>query len=122
MDPESLTLGDVQAIIQRLNGKPTPTSSASIPHPYQVGQPYFIRTVTYFNAGILKAVYAQELVLTQACWVPDTGRLSEQWAKSPEDIFAEVELWPKDAEVIIGRGSVVDALISPSLPYNTKKL
>ena len=42
-------------------------------HPYQVGKPYFIRSVTMYYTGMLVAVTPQELVLDQAAWISHTG-------------------------------------------------
>lgn len=42
--------------------------------PYQIGQAYFIRTVTMYYTGKLTAVFKNELVLETAAWIADTGR------------------------------------------------
>lgn len=65
-------------------------------HPYQIDKAYFIRTVTRYYIGKLVAVYPQELVFEQAVWVADTGRFHQA-----------VPI----GQVLIGRGSIVDASI-----------
>jgi hypothetical protein len=45
--------------------------------PFKVGEKYFIRTVTYFLTGQVKAVVGQFLVLDQGAWIADTGRFNE---------------------------------------------
>ena len=75
--------------------------------PYQVGQTYFIRTVTMYYIGKLVAVYPQELVLEQAVWIADTGRFHQAVTKGE---LCEVEPFGI-GQVIIGRGSLIDASI-----------
>jgi hypothetical protein len=74
-------------------------------HPYKIGENYFIRTVTFHYTGKLTAVYAQELVLEDAAWIADDGRFADSLDKGS---FNEVEPYPV-GQVIIGRGSVIDA-------------
>ena len=72
---------------------------------YQLGEPYLIRTVTMIYTGRLIKSSDTELVLTEACWIPDTGR----WQQACQNgSFDEVEPYPKDAELIINRGAVLD--------------
>lgn len=73
-------------------------------HPYTTGKNYLIRTVTHYYTGTLVGVYKDELVLKDAAWIADTGRFNEALAKGT---LSEVE--PIPHEVIIGRGSIVDA-------------
>lgn len=74
---------------------------------WQIGKIYLIRTVTMINTGILVKVTSQELVLKDATWIADTSRFSDALTSCK---FNEVEPFPDDAEVIIGRGSVIDAV------------
>jgi hypothetical protein len=86
-------------------------------HPYKIGTNYMIRTVTHYCLGELGAVYEQELVLTSASWIADTGRFSSALSTG---VLNEVEPFP-DGCVVIGRGSIVDACEwSHSLPRNVK--
>lgn len=86
-------------------------------HPYNVGAPYFIRTVTHHHTGILSAVYQHELVLEKAAWIPDDGRFSDA-LKSCE--FNQVEPFPDGSKVIIGRASIIDAVEIQSVPTSQK--
>lgn len=94
---DDLTLGQIK---QLQNLKP-----GSDAHPWDIGDSYLIRTVTMTLSGKLKAVYQQELVLSDAAWIADTGRFSE--ALEDQDKFNEVEPFKND--VIVGRGGIVDA-------------
>lgn len=86
--------------------------------PFKVGKNYFIRTVTMIVTGKLKAVYDNELVLTEASWIADTGRYTQAVASGD---FDEVEPYPDKAELIVGRGSIIDALaVSWKLPREQK--
>lgn len=84
---------------------------------WEIGKNYFIRTVTHHLTGKLVAVEATELLLEQACWIADDGRLSDA-LKNEE--FNEVEPFPPKAKVIVGRGSVIDAVPINRLPSERK--
>ena len=45
--------------------------------PFEVGEKYLIRTVTFTLTGQVKSKTSQFLVLEQADWIADTGRFSE---------------------------------------------
>lgn len=74
--------------------------------PYKVGQNYFIRTATMILTGKLIDYTEQELVLEQAAWIADTGRFSNALQTGE---FSEVEPYPDDIKVFVGRAAVVDA-------------
>lgn len=87
------------------------------PHPFKVGKNYLIRTVTMIDVGKLEAVYDQELVLSSAAWIAETDRWADclKYGK-----LKEVEPFP-DGEVIVGRGSIIDAVIwTNKLPREQK--
>lgn len=87
-------------------------------HPYQIGKNYFIRTVTYHYTGKLLAVYAQELLLGDAAWIADDGRFAGAVSIGS---FNEVEPYPEGTDVVIGRGSILDAAVIPfALPRAQK--
>ena len=54
--------------------------------------------------GKLKKVTDKELVLSEACWVADTGRFNEALEKGT---LKEVEMFQRD--VIVSRGGIIDA-------------
>lgn len=82
--------------------------------PYVIGENYFIRTVTYHFTGKLKAVYENEIVITDAAWIADSGRFQQA---IEEGSYVEVEPYPDGREVIINRGSITDAVtITHPLP------
>jgi len=112
MNINELTIGEAKELAamfqqQSPNGKP---------HPWKVGKAYLIRTVTMALTGNLKAVHDQELVLTDAAWIADTGRFADAVSKAE---FGEVEPFP-DGDVIVGRGSVIDATIINKVPRSQK--
>ena len=92
-------------------------SEASPAHPYQVGEAYFIRTVTHHYAGRLTDVTATELVLRECCWIADDGRFSDAMKSGEHN---EVEPFP-EGNVIIGRGSIIDAHIRTAALPSSKK-
>lgn len=93
-----------------------PATSAS--HPYNIGSDYFIRTVTHHYTGKLIAVYPQELVLLDAAWIADDGRFSDAVSRG---LFNEIEPWPENVEVVIGRNTIIDAsIVAFPLPRSRK--
>lgn len=99
MNIDDLTVRELKCIQTILGG-------STDPHPYKVGKPYFIRTVTHHLTGRLIKVTDKELVLEDAAWIADDGRFYDA-LKDGE--FSEVEPFP-DGEVIVGRGSIIDAV------------
>lgn len=109
MNVESLTIGQAREIASLFCGK-------SDAHPWKVGTAYLIRTVTNFWVGRLTQVTACSLVLVEASWVADTGRFHQAVASGS---LSEVEPVPRD--VIVSRGSIVDATEWPfALPKYAK--
>lgn len=86
-------------------------------NPFTIGRNYFIRTVTHHHTGRLVQVTPTELVLEGAAWIADDGRLTEALVKSE---FNEVEMFPGGSKVIIGRGSLIDAVEISSIPTSQK--
>lgn len=83
---------------------------------WEIGKVYLIRTVTMIDTGKLVAVGEHELVLEDAAWIADTGRFADAVKKAE---FQEVEPFP-DGRVIIGRGSVIDAVCVKLSPRSQK--
>lgn len=86
-------------------------------NPWEIGANYFIRTVTHHLTGKLVSVHAQELVIVDAAWIADDGRFMQAVASAE---FLEVEPYPAGSEVIVGRGSILDAVQIPKLPKEQK--
>jgi hypothetical protein len=111
MNIDELTVKQVRDL-QCLLGK----SKDECPCPYKVGENYLIRTVTMIQIGRLESVGPQELVLSSAAWIADTGRFYDALKTGK---LNEVEPFPD--EVIIGRGSIIDATIwTHKLPKEQK--
>lgn len=109
---DSLTVKEIKQIQSLLKGSGNQESS----HPYEVGKNYFIRTVTHHLTGRLTRVTAKELVLAEAAWIADDGRFHEALKTGK---LNEVEPFP--GEVIVGRGSLIDACIwNHPLPRDVK--
>lgn len=110
MNINELTIGEAKKIASIF------ASQSEQPHPYQIGEAYFIRTVTHYFTGRLVAVTNQELVLEEAAWVADTGRFSNALING----FDEVEPYHSE-QLIVGRGAVIDAsVIGIMLPRSQK--
>ncbi len=102
MNIDELTIGEARKLAEVFTG-----SVKSDSH-WRIGENYMIRTVTHINIGTLTAVTDKELVLQNASWIADTGRF-EQAVK--DGTLSEVEPFPDDAQVIVGRGALIDAVI-----------
>lgn len=111
MNINDMTIGDAKQLASMFSGSTTETLQT-----WEIGKNYLIRTVTMIDTGKLVAVGQQELVLESAAWIADTGRFAGA-LQSVE--FNEVEPFP-EGRVIIGRGSVIDAIQIPSLPRKQK--
>src|SRR5437016_2334962 len=84
---------------------------------WQIGQPYFIRTVTHHLTGRLVDVTEQELWLDDAAWIADDGRFAQAVATGE---FAEVEPFPSGLTVAVGRGALIDAVQIKAVPRSQK--
>ena len=84
---------------------------------WKIGANYLIRTATMIDAGKLVAVTEHELVLEDASWIADTGRFGKALESGT---FNEVEMFPAGSRVIVGRGSIVDAVEISTVPTSQK--
>mgnify|MGYP000524289872 CR=1 FL=1 len=75
-------------------------------HSFEVGKQYLIRTVTFFYTGMLIRVTDNDLVLSDAAWIADTGRFHDCLKSG---VFNEVE--PFLSDVIVPRSAIIDATI-----------
>ena len=86
------------------------------PSAYEIGKSYFIQTATLYYTGRLVAIYDHELVIEDAAWIADTGRLSKA-LKTGE--FHEIE--PFEQPVIVPRGGIIGVTNWPhALPREPK--
>lgn len=84
--------------------------------PFEVGEKYFIRTVTYFATGKVKRITGNFLELEDAAWIADTGRFNEAIAKG---VLNEVE--PVEVPMYINITSITDAFLwKHKLPREAK--
>ena len=84
--------------------------------PYEIGQNYFVRTVTYHYTGKLETVTDKEIVLSGAAWIADSGRWAEALRTGK---LSEVEPYPD--KVIVNRSAIVDSsLWLHELPRDVK--
>jgi len=104
IDINNLTFGQIKEL-QAIFGD-RPNSAQITSHPFKVGEAYLIRTVTFIALGKLEWVGEHELVLSSASWVADTDRF---YNALKDGNLKEVEPFIND--VIVGRGSIVDATI-----------
>lgn len=84
--------------------------------PFEVGQKWLIRTVTFAVTGRVKAIKGKFLVLEDAAWIADTGRFGECIETGS---LEEVEAVTVD--VVVNTDSIVDAYNwKHKLPRETK--
>jgi hypothetical protein len=96
-----MTLGQIKELQNLFSNKVIAQEDC----PFEIGENYLIRTVTFTLTGKIKSKTNQFLVLSDADWIADTGRFSEALENS--DKFNEVEPFKNDA--IVSKGSIVDA-------------
>lgn len=77
-------------------------------HSYKIGECYFIRTLSNYYTGRLESITETDLVLSDAAWIPDTGRFFD-FLKTGKP--TECEPYPDG--VAINRGVVVDFSVWP---------
>lgn len=105
-DLNNMTVAELQDHLDKINQKKENIGKVSVKDtPYVIGKDYLIRTITMIYTGTLQAVFNKELVITNAAWIPET----ERWANTvASGTFKEVEPYPADAQVIIGREAILD--------------
>lgn len=96
---------DKMEVVKALLCDDGPSVCTSPGSPWIIGQAYLIRTVTNYWTGRIVSVGHQELVIEDAAWIADTGRFNQADSKGT---LSEVE--PVQGQIIIGRGSVIDAI------------
>lgn len=97
-------LKELEEMEAKVKSKKSDLKYQKLETPFQIGSAYFIRTVTYFATGRVKAIVGQFLVLEEAAWIADTGRFSDAMAKG---IMSEVE--PVNVDMFINISSITDA-------------
>lgn len=103
MNLNDLTLGQIKELQTIFNG--ATNRSTEKPCPFEVGEKYLIRTVTFTLTGQVKSKVGDFLVLEHADWIADTGRFS--LALEDQEKFNEVEPFKNDA--IVAKNAIVDA-------------
>ena len=73
---------------------------------YEIGKVYVVRTVTMIYLGKLKAKNNNELLLTEAAWIPDTSRWNEFLKGEKPN-----EMEPYFNDVIISKGGILDSTV-----------
>jgi len=109
---------DVQDSVKEQANTKEPDKWLSAKHPYRLNENYFIRTVTFHYTGKLLAVFDNELLLANAAWIPDDGRFADAMKTGN---FNEIEPYPIEEPVIIGRGALVDAVVFNNPLPDTQK-
>lgn len=99
-------LQELTELEKQVSSKKEVLSYKGLDLPFKVGEKYFIRTVTYFATGRIKAVVGGFLVLEDAAWIADTGRFREAIMKG---ILNEVE--PVEVEMYVNTSSITDAFL-----------
>ena len=117
MDIENLTIKEAREIARMFGGETSPLPPVSNCGPWLIGEKYLIRTVTMILTGQLVNVGEHELSLCSAAWIADTGRYADNIVSCG---FNEVEPYPDGRIVIVGRGSIIDAVAIDKLPRKQK--
>ncbi len=109
-------LNELEELESKIQTKKSDLQYKKMGLPFKVGDAYFIRTVTYFATGKVKAIVGNFLVLTDAAWIADTGRFREAIMKG---VLNEVE--PVEVDMFVNVNSITDAFVwSHKLPREQK--
>jgi len=80
----------------------SPSSSADLP--FEIGECYYIRTVTHHQTGRVKKIIGKFLILEDAAWIADSGR----WKDAIESgTLSEVE--PVNVQAFVNTDTIIDA-------------
>jgi len=99
-------LNELEELESKVQAKKSDLEYKKLDLPFKVGDAYFIRTVTYFATGKVKAIVGSFLVLTDAAWIADTGRFREAIMKG---VLNEVE--PVEVDMFVNINSITDAFV-----------
>jgi hypothetical protein len=99
-------LAELEALENKVAEKKSAADYKKLEVPFRVGSSYFIRTVTYFATGRVKAIVGQFIVLEDAAWIADTGRFMQAIM---EGKLNEVE--PVSVDMFINLNSITDAFV-----------
>lgn len=92
------------------------SSKKSVQSPIRVGNPVLIRTVTQYHVGRIELITKDEIVLSDASWIADTGRFSTALQTGTVN-----ESEPFSGPVSVSRGSIVDVVSwSHPIPISLK--
>lgn len=116
MNINELTIGQAKELISLFGGNKAESNKS---HPFEIGQNYFIRTVTMAHVGKLEVVYDDILEFSGASWVADSGRLSDAM-KSGLEALSTSELEPFVNNIFVGRGALID-MTKYNFPLPTKQ-
>jgi len=119
IDLNKLSFEELKKEVQNLEKKKEniPTKMVGV---WKIGKAYFIRTVTLYFLGKLVNVTDNELVMANTSWISDCGRF-HKFVKGEFDNNVEIEPYPSDKEIIIGRGSIIDSMVwEHELPNKVK--
>ena len=94
------------AQISELLDPTTKESSQQKQFPFKIGEPYFIRTVTYHCTGQLVRIEGDFLVLDKAAFIADSKRFFG-FLTNWKDNSPEIE--PFTSELFVNTGAIVDA-------------
>lgn len=99
-------LAELEKLEAKVADKKLNIEYKKLDNPFKIGASYFIRTVTYFATGKVKAIVGQFLILEDAAWIADTGRFMQAIT---EGKLNEVE--PVDVDMFINLNSITDAFV-----------
>ena len=110
MDIGELTINELKEIVSF-------TSKATLDSAYRdlYGKNVLIRTVTMIYTGRVSLETQNELILSDAAWIPETNRWSDSLRTCK---FAEVEPYLND--VVLNKGAFLDVTEIDKLPLEQK--
>ncbi len=120
MNINELTLGQLKEIQAMTNFGTNKSATEQNKSFFVIGQKYFIRTVTFHYCGVLEGFdnNGLELIFKNVSWIADDGRFTDAMLSGT---FKEVEMYKSNSEVLVNRGTIVDAVVwTHELPKEQK--
>lgn len=108
----------LEVLKEKSSDKEVTNSGKAIP--FEIGEKYFIRTITYHSTGELKDIVGDFLILKKGAWIADSGSFNEAMKKGIDKVESS-EIEPYETEWIININSIVDACVYPYKLPDTQK-
>lgn len=96
----------IKALLCETAGPDTAGVATSKQTPFEIGKPYFVRTVTFHCTGMLKEIKGDFLIFEKAAYIGDSKRFFGFLTKWKDN---NPEIEPFVSDLYVHMGAIVDA-------------